>query len=91
LSVDEIIDAPGLTRKSTDYFAGTIALPLSHPWKLTKVKIGKYGAPPHNKRLSPLLYPFHGHLAKKAFSRFVDGTQGVMKDCCMSRCCKKMG
>ncbi|KAH6680592.1 Alpha/Beta hydrolase protein [Halenospora varia] len=49
LSVDEINDAPGLTRKSIDYFAG------------------KYGAPPGDVRLSPLLYGFHDRLAQKAY------------------------
>ncbi|CAG8010908.1 unnamed protein product [Penicillium olsonii] len=48
LSVDEINDAPGLTRKSIDYFAA------------------KYGAPPTDKRLSPLLFESHSDLAKKA-------------------------
>ncbi|PVH80516.1 alpha/beta-hydrolase [Cadophora sp. DSE1049] len=48
LSVDEVNDAPGLARKSIDYFAG------------------KYGAPPADVRLSPLLYPFHDRLARKA-------------------------
>ncbi|KAJ5973448.1 alpha/beta-hydrolase [Penicillium waksmanii] len=48
LSVDEINDAPGLTRKSIDYFAA------------------KYGAPPEDKRLSPLLFESHANLAKKA-------------------------
>ncbi|KAH6695518.1 Alpha/Beta hydrolase protein [Plectosphaerella plurivora] len=48
LSVDEINDAPGLTRKSIDYFAG------------------KYGAPPEDKRLSPLRYDSQGDLAPKA-------------------------
>lgn len=48
LSVDEINDAPGLTRKSIDYFAA------------------KYGAPPEDKRLSPLLFESHAGLAKKA-------------------------
>ncbi|KAK5050503.1 hypothetical protein LTR84_003784 [Exophiala bonariae] len=48
LSVDEINDAPGLTRKSIDYFAA------------------KYGAPPSDKRLSPLLFESHANLAKKA-------------------------
>lgn len=48
LSVDEINDAPGLTRKSIDYFAA------------------KYGAPPKDKRLSPLLFESHANLAKKA-------------------------
>ncbi|KAF4471214.1 AB hydrolase superfamily [Fusarium albosuccineum] len=49
LSVDEINDAPGLTRKSIDYFAG------------------KYGAPPEDKRLSPLLFDSHAGIAKKAY------------------------
>ncbi|OAQ74232.1 potassium transporter protein [Pochonia chlamydosporia 170] len=49
LSVDEINDAPGLTRKSIDYFAG------------------KYGAPPEDKRLSPLLFESHAGIAKKAY------------------------
>ncbi|GME36548.1 Potassium transporter [Neofusicoccum parvum] len=48
LSVDEITDAPGLTRKSIDYFAA------------------KYGAPPSDRRLSPLRFPSHVGLAKKA-------------------------
>lgn len=48
LSVNEINDAPGLTRKSIDYFAT------------------KYGAPPEDKRLSPLLFESHANLAKKA-------------------------
>ncbi|CAG8155260.1 unnamed protein product [Penicillium salamii] len=48
LSVDEINDAPGLTRKSIDYFAA------------------KYGAPPEDKRLSPLLFDSHSGLAQKA-------------------------
>ncbi|CAG7935880.1 unnamed protein product [Penicillium salamii] len=47
-SVDEINDAPGLTRKSIDYFAA------------------KYGAPPEDKRLSPLLFDSHSGLAQKA-------------------------
>ncbi|KAH8721902.1 Alpha/Beta hydrolase protein [Ilyonectria robusta] len=49
LSVDEINDAPGLTRKSIDYFAG------------------KYGAPPTDKRLSPLLFDSHANIAQKAY------------------------
>lgn len=49
LSVDEINDAPGLTRKSIDYFAA------------------KYGAPPSDKRLSPLLFSSHARIAQKAF------------------------
>ncbi|KAM5348898.1 hypothetical protein ACJ41O_008721 [Fusarium nematophilum] len=49
LSVDEINDAPGLTRKSIDYFAA------------------KYGAPPEDKRLSPLLFDSHAGIAKKAY------------------------
>ncbi|KAF4436410.1 AB hydrolase superfamily [Fusarium acutatum] len=49
LSVDEINDAPGLTRKSIDYFAGL------------------YGAPPTDKRLSPLLFDSHAGIAKKAY------------------------
>ncbi|KAH6885308.1 Alpha/Beta hydrolase protein [Thelonectria olida] len=49
LSVDEINDAPGLTRKSIDYFAG------------------KYGAPPTDKRLSPLLFDSHSDIAQKAY------------------------
>ncbi|KAK7433276.1 hypothetical protein QQZ08_000213 [Neonectria magnoliae] len=49
LSVDEINDAPGLTRKSIDYFAG------------------KYGAPPADKRLSPLLFDSHASIAQKAY------------------------
>jgi len=48
ISVDEINAAPGLTRKSIDYFAA------------------KYGAPPEDKRLSPLLFESHAGLAKKA-------------------------
>ncbi|KAL1626341.1 hypothetical protein SLS56_006925 [Neofusicoccum ribis] len=48
LSVDEITDAPGLTRKSIDCFAA------------------KYGAPPSDRRLSPLRFPSHAGLAKKA-------------------------
>ncbi|KAK7708211.1 hypothetical protein SLS57_009108 [Botryosphaeria dothidea] len=48
LSVDEIKDAPRLTRRSIDYFAG------------------KYGAPPLDRRLSPLLFSSHNGLAKKA-------------------------
>ncbi|GME61538.1 Potassium transporter [Neofusicoccum parvum] len=48
LSVDEITDAPGLTRKSIDYFAA------------------KYGAPPSDRRLSPLRFPSHAGLAQKA-------------------------
>ncbi|KAK0384415.1 hypothetical protein NLU13_8502 [Sarocladium strictum] len=49
LSVDEINDAPGLTRKSIDYFSE------------------KYGAPPEDKRLSPLLFESHAGIAKKAY------------------------
>ncbi|KAL7759657.1 hypothetical protein ACKLNR_009747 [Fusarium oxysporum f. sp. zingiberi] len=49
LSVDEINDAPGLTRKSIDYFAEL------------------YGAPPTDKRLSPLLFDSHAGIAKKAY------------------------
>ncbi|KAM0562939.1 hypothetical protein ACHAPJ_001780 [Fusarium lateritium] len=49
LSVDEIDDAPGLTRKSIDHFAGL------------------YGAPPEDKRLSPLLFDSHAHVASKAY------------------------
>ncbi|KAF7548041.1 hypothetical protein G7Z17_g7310 [Cylindrodendrum hubeiense] len=49
LSVDEINDAPGLTRKSIDFFAG------------------KYGAPPTDKRLSPLLFDSHANIAQKAY------------------------
>ncbi|EEU45631.1 uncharacterized protein NECHADRAFT_40931 [Fusarium vanettenii 77-13-4] len=49
LSVDEINDAPGLTRKSIDYFSE------------------KYGAPPEDKRLSPLLFDSHADIAKKAY------------------------
>ncbi|KAH7261134.1 Alpha/Beta hydrolase protein [Fusarium redolens] len=49
VSVDEINDAPGLTRKSIDYFAGL------------------YGAPPEDKRLSPLLFGSHADIAKKAY------------------------
>ncbi|KAF4960873.1 hypothetical protein FSARC_10338 [Fusarium sarcochroum] len=49
LSVDEINDAPGLARKSIDYFAGL------------------YGAPPEDKRLSPLLFDSHADVAKKAY------------------------
>ncbi|KAF4340864.1 AB hydrolase superfamily [Fusarium beomiforme] len=49
LSVDEINDAPGLTRKSIDYFAGL------------------YGAPPEDRRLSPLLFDSHADIAKKAY------------------------
>ncbi|KAM0432241.1 hypothetical protein ACHAPT_004779 [Fusarium lateritium] len=49
LSVDEIDDAPGLTRKSIDYFAE------------------KYGAPPEDKRLSPLLFDSHAGIAEKAY------------------------
>ncbi|EWZ42725.1 hypothetical protein FOCG_02293 [Fusarium oxysporum f. sp. radicis-lycopersici 26381] len=49
LSVDEINDAPGLTRKSIDYFAEL------------------YGAPPIDKRLSPLLFDSHAGIAKKAY------------------------
>ncbi|KPM36160.1 hypothetical protein AK830_g10419 [Neonectria ditissima] len=49
LSVDEIDDAPGLTRKSIDYFAE------------------KYGAPPADKRLSPLLFDSHADIAQKAY------------------------
>ncbi|KAF7597169.1 hypothetical protein BBP40_009508 [Aspergillus hancockii] len=48
LSVDEVTHAPGLTRKSIDYFAG------------------KYGAPPEDKRLSPLLSESHANLATRA-------------------------
>ncbi|KAJ5690217.1 alpha/beta-hydrolase [Penicillium macrosclerotiorum] len=48
LSVDEINDAPGLTRKSIDFFAA------------------KYGAPPEDKRLSPLLFDSHAGIAQKA-------------------------
>ncbi|KAH8428704.1 alpha/beta hydrolase [Aspergillus melleus] len=48
LSVDEINDAPGLTRKSIDYFAK------------------KYGAPPSDKRLSPLLFESHAYIALRA-------------------------
>ncbi|KAJ5320230.1 Alpha/Beta hydrolase protein [Penicillium antarcticum] len=47
LSVDEVNDAPGLTRKSIDYFSA------------------KYGAPPEDKRLSPLLFDSHANLAQK--------------------------
>ncbi|KND88578.1 AB hydrolase superfamily protein B1A11.02 [Tolypocladium ophioglossoides CBS 100239] len=49
LSVDEITEAPGLTRKSIDYFAG------------------QYGAPPADRRLSPLLFDSHAGIAKKAY------------------------
>ncbi|KAH7206901.1 Alpha/Beta hydrolase protein [Fusarium oxysporum] len=49
LSVDEINDEPGLTRKSIDYFAEL------------------YGAPPTDKRLSPLLFDSHAGIAKKAY------------------------
>ncbi|KAL6363132.1 hypothetical protein LRP88_02538 [Fusarium phalaenopsidis] len=49
LSVDEINDAPGLTRKSIDYFSE------------------RYGAPPEDKRLSPLLFDSHANIAKKAY------------------------
>ncbi|KAH7161243.1 Alpha/Beta hydrolase protein [Dactylonectria macrodidyma] len=49
LSVDEINDAPGLTRKSINYFAGL------------------YGAPPSDKRLSPLLFDSHANTAQKAY------------------------
>ncbi|KAI9900992.1 hypothetical protein N3K66_005254 [Trichothecium roseum] len=49
LSVDEINDAPGLTRKSINYFAE------------------KYGAPPEDKRLSPLLFESHKGIADKAY------------------------
>ncbi|GJN73750.1 hypothetical protein PCL_02698 [Purpureocillium lilacinum] len=49
LSVDEITVAPGLTRKSIDYYAA------------------KYGAPPEDKRLSPLLFDSHANIADKAY------------------------
>ncbi|KAH8681351.1 Alpha/Beta hydrolase protein [Xylariales sp. PMI_506] len=49
LSVDEINDAPGLTRKSIDYFSA------------------KYGAPPGDLRLSPLLFESHNSIAKRAY------------------------
>ncbi|UNI18017.1 hypothetical protein JDV02_004318 [Purpureocillium takamizusanense] len=49
LSVDEITVAPGLTRKSIDYYAT------------------KYGAPPEDRRLSPLLFESHGGIADKAY------------------------
>ncbi|KAM0325740.1 hypothetical protein ACHAQA_007040 [Verticillium albo-atrum] len=49
LSVDEVTDAPGFSRKSIDYFAA------------------KYGAPPEDKRLSPLLYDSQAELADKAY------------------------
>ncbi|PLB54466.1 alpha/beta-hydrolase [Aspergillus steynii IBT 23096] len=53
LSVDEINDAPGLTRKSIDYFAGSQCAE-------------KYGAPPSDKRLSPLLFESHANIAFRA-------------------------
>ncbi|KAJ6438850.1 potassium transporter protein [Purpureocillium lavendulum] len=49
LSVDEIVVAPGLTRKSIDYYAG------------------KYGAPPEDRRLSPLLFGSHAGIADRAY------------------------
>ncbi|PNY29611.1 AB hydrolase superfamily protein [Tolypocladium capitatum] len=49
LSVDEITEAPGLTRQSIDYFAG------------------RYGAPPEDRRVSPLLFGSHAGIADKAY------------------------
>ncbi|KAK1763014.1 AB hydrolase superfamily [Phialemonium atrogriseum] len=49
LSVDEVGDAPGLSRRLIDYFAE------------------KYGAPPTDKRLSPLLFDSRAGIASKAY------------------------
>lgn len=67
LSVDEINDAPGLTRKSIDYFAGK-SREFTPPWLSTNfyAVLAKYGAPPEDKRLSPLLFDSHSGLAQKA-------------------------
>lgn len=69
LSVDEIDEAPGLTRKSIDYFAGSSFLPLEAALlakQATNRTTAKYGAPPTDKRLSPLLFDSHANLTKKA-------------------------
>lgn len=67
LSIDEIYDAPGLTRKSIEYFAGMkIAVT---PWFLSNTHVNdaeKYGAPFSDRRYSPLLFDSHADLAGKA-------------------------
>ena len=64
LSVDEVDNAPGLTRKSIDYFAGrSLNLSEASAHKLTT----QYGALPFDKRLSPLLFDSHAELVNKAY------------------------
>jgi acetyl esterase/lipase len=67
LSVDEINDAPGLTRKSIDYFAGRLEPHGGIIRTFTYACLEKYGAPPSDTRLSPLLFQSHAGLAKKAY------------------------
>lgn len=64
LSIDELDNAQGLTRKSMNYFAGKVfELSDASTHKFT----AQYGAPPFDKRLSPLLFDSHAGLANKAY------------------------
>jgi hypothetical protein len=71
LSVDEINDVLGLTRKSIDYFAA------------------KYGAPPDDKRLSPLLFESHANLAKRRM--FMRECPMVFGQLVLTLMCRKIG
>lgn len=73
LSVDEINDAPGLTRKSIDYVAGESfrctfgRCHVMYVCTKCKCQTAKYGAPPFDKRLSSLLFDSHADIARKAY------------------------